>query len=862
MEHDDVRSQNKTLIAIDGNSLLHRAYYALPGMTARDGTPTGALHGFFSMLLPLTQRQPDYLLVAFDVHGKTFRHLKYEDYKAGRRETPDDLRKQFPLLKELLTDMGITVIECPGFEADDILGTMAIRCGRKGIDALLVTGDRDALQLVSESTHVLMTKKGITETVEYTPEKLMETYGLTPDRMRDLKGLMGDTSDHIPGIPGVGEKTALRLLGEYGTLNAVLEHAGEIKGKLGERIRENADSAELSFWLGTIETNAPVERQPEDCGFAPEHMARAAQKLRALDLRSIASRLPQGDDAAQQETAPAAETAVVSLETEEQLQKLLQERRPSELALELSKGISFAFDEETTFIPAMGETLFDAGLAPERVFAALKPVLEDASVPKVLFDAKSAAHMLERYGIQLAGVQHDAMIADYLLNAIRPAATFQQLAEQTLHATAPRASQLFTIRSRQMRQLAEEHMADLYSKIEMPLSDVLLSMERKGFPVDETVLLGLQKRFDERIRSLQSEIYALAGENFNILSPKQLGVILFEKLRLPTQKKTKSGYSTDADTLERLKDKHEIVEPLLEYRFLTKLKSTFVDGLLTARGADGRVRSRFNQCLTATGRISSSEPNLQNIPVRTPLGREIRKAFVASDGRILVGADYSQIELRILAHLSGDEGLIEAFRSGDDIHRRTAGEVFGIPFELVTDEMRSAAKAVNFGIIYGISDYGLANNLGIPVKQAGDYIKRYLERYPKVSAYMKNAVQDGKERGYAVTMFGRRRALPELQSGNYNTRSFGERVAMNMPIQGSAADIIKLAMVSVAKTLREEGLHSELILQIHDELILDACVEEMQRVKTLVRECMEQVTPLAVPLVAEVKTGHSWYETK
>ena len=853
---------NKVLL-IDGNNILHRAYHGLPLLKTEDGRYTNAVYGFLKMMEKiLEQETPDYIGICFDKGKNTFRHREYPAYKAQRKPTDLELVEQFSLIREVLLLNGYLCLESDEFEADDIMGTLATKAAAEGKEAVIFSGDRDLLQVLGDHITVVSGKKKLTDLVKVTAADFKEKYGLEPIRLVDMKGLMGDSSDNIPGVKGVGEKTALRLLGEYGTLNAVLQHAGEIKGKLGERIRENADSAELSFWLGTIETNAPVERQPEDCGFAPEHMARAAQKLRALDLRSIASRLPQGDDAAQQETAPAAETAAVSLETEEQLQKLLQERRPSELALELSNGISFAFDEETTFIPAMGETLFDAGLAPERVFAALKPVLEDASVPKVLFDAKSAAHMLERYGIQLAGVQHDAMIADYLLNAIRPAATFQQLAEQTLHTTAPRASQLFTIRSRQMRQLAEEHMADLYSKIEMPLSDVLLSMERKGFPVDETVLLGLQKRFDERIRSLQSEIYALAGENFNILSPKQLGVILFEKLRLPTQKKTKSGYSTDADTLERLKDKHEIVEPLLEYRFLTKLKSTFVDGLLTARGADGRVRSRFNQCLTATGRISSSEPNLQNIPVRTPLGREIRKAFVASDGRILVGADYSQIELRILAHLSGDEGLIEAFRSGDDIHRRTAGEVFGIPFELVTDEMRSAAKAVNFGIIYGISDYGLANNLGIPVKQAGNYIKRYLERYPKVSAYMKNAVQDGKERGYAVTMFGRRRALPELQSGNYNTRSFGERVAMNMPIQGSAADIIKLAMVSVAKTLREEGLHSELILQIHDELILDACVEEMQRVKTLVRECMEQVTPLAVPLVAEVKTGHSWYETK
>lgn len=853
----------KTLIAIDGNSLLHRAYYALPGMTARDGTPTGALHGFFSMLLLLVQRNPDYLLVAFDMHGGTFRHERYADYKAGRRETPDDLRKQFPLLKDLLSRMGIAVCECPKFEADDILGTMSRQCESNDVNVLLVTGDRDALQLVTEHTHVLMTKKGITDTIEYDPNLLFETYGLSPDRMRDLKGLMGDNSDHIPGIPGVGEKTALKLLGEYHTLENVLANADAIKGKLGEKVREHKESARLSYWLGTIDTTAPISCTLDDCKFYPNKMADAAGNLQALDLRNIASRLPNKTVSETQEESTL-QIDLVDVHSIEELKEILSSLdTPKKLAIDMSYGISFAFSDATTYFAASGDTLFDACLAPEEVLTALKLYLEDSTIPKYVFDSKQIKHVAAKCGVAIIGIVYDAMIADYLLHAIRPATSFAQLFEQKFGLQRPAASALFLLASDQMQAMEENGMAALYNEMELPLSDVLFSMEQDGVYLDSSTLQQLQTEFDDRIHALQSTIFDLAGETFNILSTKQLGTVLFDKLRLPAQKKTKSGYSTDAETLERLKQLHPIVAPILEYRFLTKLKSTFVDGLLQVRNAtDGRVRSSFNQCLTATGRISSSEPNLQNIPVRTALGREIRKAFIASKGCVLVDADYSQIELRILAHLSGDESLIAAFNSGDDIHRRTAGEVFGVPFSEVTADMRSAAKAVNFGIIYGISDFGLANNLNIPVKQAGEYIRRYLERYPKVDAFMKSCIEEGKSRGYAVTMLGRRRALPELQSGNYNTRSFGERVAMNMPIQGSAADIIKLAMVSVAKQLKSNGLSAKLILQVHDELIVDTPIEETDAVVAIVRNCMEGVCTLSVPLVADIKTGNSWYETK
>lgn len=851
------------LIAIDGNSLLYRAYYALPDMTTRDGTPTGALHGFLMMLLKLADTDPSHMVVAFDVHEPTFRHKRFEQYKAGRKETPEDLRRQFPMLQTLLREMGIAVCEQPGYEADDILGTFARRAEQRGMAALLVTGDRDALQLVSPSTHVLLTKRGLTETVEYTPELIMEQYGLTPERMRDLKGLMGDSSDNIPGIPGVGEKTALKLLGTYGTLESVLENAGEIKGKLGERVREHAESARLSLWLGTIDTGAPVEMQLEACRFAAKRLPEAAERLRTLELRGVLAKLPE--HAAKPETSITMQPVeTVFVDSEEKLLSILRDRpNPTAFAICADAQLSFSFSPERSYVITAGETLFDAVLQPERIWTALSSLLEDNDVEKLVFDGKSLRHQAAAYGVSVASIGFDAMIADYLLNAIRPAGSLQQLAEQAFHTRETTAAQLFVLKELMYDALRQQELLPLYDDMEMPLSKVLYDMERVGFPVDEQSLLGMQRQFEERAETLSGQIYDMAGERFNILSPKQLGTILFERLGLPPQRKTKSGYSTDAETLDRLQAHHPIVALVQEYRFLTKLKSTFIDGLLHARsGEDGRVRTRFQQCVTATGRISSMEPNLQNIPVRTPLGREIRKAFVASPGNVLVGADYSQIELRLLAHLSEDAGMIASFVSGEDIHRRTASEVFGVPAGEVTGEMRSAAKAVNFGIVYGISDFGLSQNLNIPVKRAGEYIKRYLDRYPGIRAFMEHCVEEGKARGYAVTMFGRRRALPELKSSNYNTRSFGERVAMNMPIQGSAADIIKLAMVHAADRLRSEQLGARLILQVHDELIFDTPEEEQQRVMSLVQDCMEHVCTLRVPLIADVRAGHSWFDTK
>jgi DNA polymerase-1 len=854
----------KQLIAIDGNSLMHRAYHALPPMTTRAGMPTGALHGFVSMLLKLIERNPDYLLVAFDMHGPTFRHDQYEAYKAGRKETEEDLRAQFPILKELLKKMGIAICETPRYEADDILGTFAKKCDAAGVDALLVTGDRDALQLVGERTHVLLTKKGISETIEFDTAVLKEQYGLEPDRMRDLKGLMGDHSDNIPGIAGVGEKTAVKLLEEYGTLENVLAHAADVKGKLGEKIALGADTARLSYELGTICTDAPVPLGIEDCRFHPDALSGARTMLLELEMRGIAARVGGEETAVSRVQSDHAAARRIELDSIDALTEALLLASPvKQFSIEAGATVQFAFAPEAYYEIVQGVDLFCTPIDETALYGAFQPIFENPDCEVLAFDTKRLRHLLAKFNISLKAHVFDAMIADYLLDATRPATSLSMLCERFDPRAKPNAAMLYVMRERMLADLSEAGMAKLYDEMELPLSLVLYNMEREGFRLDNEILHQLQAQFTEQSETLAKTIYETTGETFNILSPKQLGDVLFERLHLPTGKKNKSGFSTDAETLESLADKHPAVPLILQYRFITKLKSTFVDGLLNVLdGKNDRVRTQFNQCVTATGRISSTEPNLQNIPVRTPQGREIRKAFVASEGNVLVDADYSQIELRLLAHISGDEGMIHAFNSGKDIHRITASEVFRVPFEEVTSELRSAAKAVNFGIVYGISDFGLARNLDIPVKRAAEYIKLYFDRYPGVKAYLDRSVEKAKRTGFAYTMFGRRRAMTELKSSNYNTRSFGERVAMNMPIQGAAADIIKLAMVEVSRILTQRKLKSRLILQVHDELIFDVPTAETNEVVALVHDCMEHVADLSVPLDADVKIGHSWYETK
>ena len=854
-----------TVIAVDGNSLMHRAFYALPDMRAGDGTPTGALHGFFGMILPIAANNPGFFVVAFDKHGPTFRHEKYTEYKAGRRETPDDLRKQFPVVKDILRDMGIAVCEVDRFEADDIIGTFSRKAMDRGSKTLIVTGDRDSFQLINDKVHVLFTKKGITEAEEYTPETLMERYHLIPERMKDLKALMGDSSDHIPGVPGVGEKTALQLLETYGSLEQVYEHAAEIKGKLGEKIRDNAELAELSFWLGTVVTDAPVGLSVEDCAFEAGNLSGGREALLRLGLRSIASRIP--DDGSAPNTPDTADVAEVECRDITGITELEEAAAAAEakksMALDLNGPVTFSFEDGPSYTVRSGDTLFDEPITPSDFLQCFAPFFKDPGKELIVYDLKALLHAADSAGIPVNNRVFDTMLADYLLNSIKPAGSYRAVVSRYTGKESDAAGYLFHVRRFQQEQMEKQGLEALYRDIEFPLVHVLYDMEQAGFMVDDKVLRELDVTFSERLKSLETEIYGQAGEQFNILSPKQLGPILFEKLGLPYSKKTKTGYSTDADALEKIKDLNPIVRNILEFRNLSKLKSTYIDGLLQVRNReDFRVRSRFNQCLTATGRISSSEPNLQNIPVRTEIGREIRKAFVAPEGFVLIDADYSQIELRILAHMSGDEGMIDAFNDGDDIHRRTASEVFQCPMPDVTDEMRRAAKAVNFGIVYGISDFGLSENLGIPVRQAREYIRMYLEKYPGVDNFMKKCIRDGKEKGFAETMFHRRRYLPELSSQNYNMRSFGERVAMNMPVQGTAADIIKIAMIRVSDALKEKKLRSRLVLQVHDELILETPEDEKETVSGMVRDVMEHVCDLSVPLTVDLNSGRCWYDTK
>lgn len=857
--NDTGKEKRDLLIAIDGNSLMYQAYYAFfkANLTTRNGFPTGALKGFFTKVLELMKLEPSHMLVAFDVHEPTFRHLKYDAYKAGRTPPTEDLIKQMEEVRFLLRQMGIAVIECPGYEADDILGTFSRKAEAEGMDSLIVTGDRDSFQLITDHTRIYYTKdNSVIDT-----EALASRYGLSPSQMRDLKALMGDPSDNIPGIAGIGEKTALKLLDEYQDLDGVLSHADEIKGKLGERVRDGKESARFSYWLGTIACDAPVKEPLSACRFSIERMSEGKHRLMELELQSIAGKLPEPPE-------KTAETVTVDqqyimIPDGDMLQAILNAHTDMhEIAVLPEPSLEFAFDPGTVYVLGGCETLFDVPMDEKEALRILAMWIEQYSVSLLVYEGKTLLHKLCRFTGSVPTISLDAKIADYLLNSNRPTENLAELCLTVLHKEKPAAADLFLLRNPMEHAIRESNMTSLYRDMELPLQTVLFDMERYGVSVDADTLAELHQRFSTDACELEERVYERAGERFNILSTKQLGHILYEKLGLPAQKKTKTGYSTDADTLEAIAGLDPIVSCVLEYRFLTKLDSTFVEGLLKQREPDGRVHTRFMQCVTATGRISSVDPNLQNIPVRTPEGRQIRKAITAGEGNVLVGADYSQIELRLLAHFSGDAAFIRAFNENEDIHARTAAEVFHVPLEQVTPEQRSAAKAVNFGIVYGISDFGLAKNIGVGVKTASAYIRRYFDRYPGVEEYLKKSVERAKENGYAMTLFGRRRPLPELKSSNYNVRQFGERVAMNMPIQGSAADIIKLAMIRVHSALREEGLKARLVLQIHDELIVDAPEEEAQRVAVLMQKCMENVVSLKVPLLAEAKIGKSWFDTK
>ena len=856
------------IVLLDGYSLMYRAFHALQSpMSAPDGTPTNAVHGFVMMLLKTVEEEkPEKLAVAFDVHAPTLRAQRYADYKGTRKPMPDELRAQDPIIRELIVRMGLPILEMAGYEADDILGTVSARCEREDREAVIVTGDRDSFQLSGEKTTILYTKKGISDTVRVTPEYIREVYGLEPKQMIDVKGLMGDASDNIPGVPGVGEKTALKLIAQYGSLEKVLDTAdAEQKGRLRERLLEHRALAELSKELATIDRDVPLAFDWN--GWTLDGLGGALPRLRELRMNAAARRLMEVAGHFAPVSIPAAPKAArEKLPKIERMESLEQTAaRVAELAGDakwaaayLESELTVATDKARLSLPAAGD-LLSPGVTAEEAARALAPLLT-ADCPKFLYNVKALSPDFDA----LRGEITDVMLAAYALNPQRESFAAGALcAEAGIESFGEHpARALYELGVRQSAQLKQNDLERVYAEIELPLARVLGDMEREGFLVDADALRALGEEFRAHIALLTDEIAALMGARINLNSPKQLGEMLFDKMGLPAPKKTQRGYSTSAEVLENLAAEHEVCAKILEYRKYQKLESTYIDSLLNLQDAAGRIHSRFDQVATATGRISSAEPNLQNIPVRTELGRQIRRAFIARPGCVLVDADYSQIELRVLAHMSGDETMIEAFREGQDIHARTAAEVYGVPLEQVTHEMRSASKAVNFGIVYGISDFTLAKNISVSRKEAREFIERYFERYPGVKRYMDAAVAEGREKGYVTTLMGRRRYLPELASANFNLRSFGERCAMNSPIQGTAADIIKLAMIRVADALRKGGYKARLILQVHDELIVEAPENEQERVRALLKDCMEGVAALAVPLKTDISVGRDWRECK
>ena len=861
---------NDIFLLVDGNSLMHRAFHALPLMDA-DGVYTNAIFGFLSMLIKVIKEEKvQYIAVCFDEHGPTFRHTVYSEYKAGRMATPPELRQQFETIRTLLDDLGITRYSMQGWEADDLMGTLSMYGEQAGVKPLLLTGDRDALQLVDGKTELMFTRKGITETIRFTPEKVMEEYGFRADQVTDWKGLAGDASDNIPGIPGVGDKTAVKLLQEYGTLENVLNHAEHVKGKLGEKLKVYADQARFSKNLATIRKNAPVDFNIENC-LLPD-LQKGIPALRRLRLNSIIRRI-DGSNSDDSEKEKSSETGYnekklldfkenSSLTSPEEIRIWLDRKQNDQDFLYLWKSetsISMARKSGLSASVVLGGDLLNPGMDEIEVLRELDREICSGQV--IVHDGKQWLKTLDRLGLALPECfEWDTMLAAYLLNPQEKSYRLKDLCPDW----EENAISLCSLAEWQKKEIEAEQMMRLMSEVEMPLSFVLFRMERIGFTVDPDFLAALGKKYAAEIELRRREVIeATGGEGFNLNSPQQLGEILFEKMNLPHGKKTSKGYSTSAEILEGLRfDAPEIIEPLLRYRQLTKLNGTYVEALQRMTDDCNRVHSTFDQVATATGRISSSEPNLQNIPVRTEEGREIREAFIPRPGWILLDADYSQIELRLMAHFSDDDALIEAFCNGEDIHTRTASEIFDVPVEWVSSELRSRAKAVNFGLIYGISGFGLSKNTGVSQREAKEFISRYFQKYPGVKHFMDEAAMEGERRGYALTMMGRRRYLPELKSSKAPIREFGKRAAMNTPVQGSAADIIKLAMVRIDRALRDHGMKSRLILQVHDELLLECPLEEADQAEQLLRDAMENAAELKVPLVAEVHRGANWAKAK
>lgn len=853
------------LLVLDGNSILNRAFYGIKLLSTKSGEYTNGIYGFLTMLKKLLdETSPDGVAIAFDRKAPTFRHKAYAGYKSNRKGMPQELAQQLPVLQELLTDLGYKIVSCEGWEADDILGTLAAACEKEDSTCLIATGDRDSLQLVSPQTTVRLatTKFGQPQVTVYDMEKLREEYGVTPQQMIDLKAIQGDSSDCIPGVAGIGPKGAGELIQKFGSVQYIYDHLEEldIKPAMKAKLEKSKDNAFLSYDLGTIRRDAPIDTQLSHYVKGEGDPQKAAGTMVKLELFSLLEKFGLSGNQPAQEDTPAGERPPVrEYEDGAPLLPQLEDKGEAYFYAHWEKG------ELMSLVFSHGGELHR--VKPDDAF--LRAFFKNDRIKKYTHDGKPLQRKALFLGCKMENVQMDTALAGYLLNPSasgygvdRLAAEYGVLMPDFPDPELNAGAAMPGLSAALAKAIGENGQQELLSSIEIPLSFVLAQMEHIGFYVDKDSIRAYGEELETQVQALHDSIIEQVGYEFNINSPKQLGEALFGKLGLPHGKKTKSGWSTNADVLEEVRYLHPVVDEVLRYRTVAKLKSTYCDGLLKVIGPDGRIHSSFNQTETRTGRISSTEPNLQNIPVRTPIGRELRKFFAGSDGNLLVDADYSQIELRVLAHVAEDKAMQEDFLEGRDIHSSTAARVFNIPQELVTSEMRSKAKAVNFGIVYGIGAFSLSKDIGVSRKEADEYIKEYLRNYSGVDAYMKRVVEEAKEKGYVETLFGRRRYLPELKSGNFNMRAFGERVARNMPIQGTAADIIKIAMIRVSDRLEREGLKGRLILQVHDELIVECPQEEQEQVKEILTQEMEGAVNLSVPMVAEAGSGHTWYDAK
>ncbi|WP_346663462.1 DNA polymerase I [uncultured Merdimonas sp.] len=870
---------SRKIVLIDGHSILNRAFYGLPDLTNSEGLHTNAVYGFLTILFKILEEEtPEYLTVAFDVHAPTFRHKMYDQYKGTRKPMAEELRQQVPVMKEVLKAMGIKIIECAGLEADDLIGTLSVRCEKEGMEVSVISGDRDLLQLATDHVRIRIpkTKQGRTEVEDYYAADVQARYQVTPKEFIDLKALMGDASDNIPGVPGIGEKTATKIITEYHSIENAHEHAEELKPpRAASAMKEHWDLAVMSKELATIHVNAKFPYELAEAKLENIYTEEAYSWFQKLQFKNLLSRF---------------DVKSPSNKIEDCFYEI-RSRKEAEAVFEKARGAvcigACIFKDEKDVLPLFAGQAQIGGIGisfsreesycihtgPDiQISWLLEKLSQAAETAKrfAIFDLKS---QLDHLQIQKTENCFDVTVAAYLLNPLKSNYDYEDVAREQLDLVIEEKSETpikvcyeaytaFAASEILFEKLQDSGMAELFTRIEMPLVFSLYHMEKNGVRVNAEALKEYGEQLAVHIKMLEQEIYEDAGEPFNINSPKQLGVILFEKKKIPGGKKTKTGYSTAAEVLEKLAPEYPIVSKILEYRQYAKLKSTYADGLAGYIGPDGRIHGKFNQTITATGRISSTEPNLQNIPVRTELGRMIRKVFVPEEGYVFVDADYSQIELRVLAHCSGDAHLIEAYREARDIHRITASQVFHTPFEEVTPQQRRNAKAVNFGIVYGISSFGLSQDLSITRKEAARYIEDYFHTYPGIKAFLDRQVQHAKEEGYVTTLFGRRRPVPELRSSNFMQRSFGERVAMNSPIQGTAADIMKIAMIGVDKRLREKKLRSRLVLQVHDELLIEAELSEVEEVKKILREEMEHAASLDVPLEIDMHTGDNWYEAK